>query len=227
MAGDNSPLGLEHSGGRPREFSETDVVRELRRLSDDGSVPRTRTVNELASFSQPTARRMFGSWEAAAKAAGLEPSQRPGANVSDDGYLRRIRTVADALGHPPRKRDFEDCDEVVGGVRHIIDRFGSWDGALEAAGLDVSEKPDERGKYGHRELALDKEELIEDIRAGAAALGRPPSSAEYTDCADHYLSTIYKHWDTWDEALEAAGLGDDPTSDECVRLYLQGGNNAE
>lgn len=58
-------------------------------------------------------------------------------------------------------------------------------------------------------------ELLEKIRQAAAELGHPPSTYEAEHEVDYFTKrSVYNHFDSWGEAMEAAGLdGNRPT--EC------------
>jgi len=79
------------------------------------------------------ARRLFGSWDAALRAAGLDPnvirfSREP---WTHEGVLQEIRRKARA-GEPLNAKDVSPYSLRRRG--RIF--FGSWDAALAAAGLD-------------------------------------------------------------------------------------------
>lgn len=53
---------------------------------------------------------------------------------------------------------------------------------------------------------ITRDELLDDIRAVADELGRPPMSTEYTDTGEYSHSVVYKFYDSWTHAVEAAGF---------------------
>jgi 5-methylcytosine-specific restriction endonuclease McrA len=75
--------------------------------------------------------------------------------------------------------------------------FESWSSAKQRADLDPDARPNAR---------ISKEELLDDINSVADDLGRTPASGEYNESGDYSLDTVYRRFDSWDEALEAAGL---------------------
>jgi 5-methylcytosine-specific restriction endonuclease McrA len=82
-------------------------------------------------------------------------------------------------------------------AERYYDEFGSWSEALEIAGYD----PDTtvNGK-------VTKEKLIADIQRVADEIGRSPSSSEYANNGEHSNSPVFRIFDSWEDALEAADL---------------------
>ena len=74
----------------------------------------------------------------------------------------------------PRSREIQEA-------RTIIERFGSWNKALEAAGLAT-----------YKRECFTKEDCIVLIQEKAKALGRIPKIEEMTK-----ISTIYKKFGSW------------------------------
>jgi len=85
----------------------------------------------------PTAavvRRHFGSFTAALAGAGFDPHWRP---FEGDEALRALRAYFEEAARPPKVREWEELGRrpSAGG---IIKRFGSWNAALEAAGVPLA-----------------------------------------------------------------------------------------
>ena len=86
-------------------------------------------------------------------------------------------------------------------------RFGSWRGALQAAGLKANRPAPMTGNLRYGEA-----ECVEAIHAAARALGKVPTAAEYftfakdSEGAFPSQATIRNHCGTWFEALAKAGM---------------------
>jgi hypothetical protein len=80
-----------------------------------------------------------------------------------------------------------------------VDRFGSWDETLDAAGLDPDEKP-QRGR-----TPVSEDEYIAAIQRLGAELGRAPSSLEMTEQGEYAHTTGINLFGTWASVLAAAG----------------------
>jgi len=135
-------------------------------------------------------------------------------------YVRDVRRVGNQLGHPPNTSEYEQHGNYARST--ISQKLESWDDGLQLAGLDPSEKLDRRdGGPGSEPLPDDV--LLEDLRAGAAVLGRPPSQREMDRFGNHGARTYIRHFGSWDSALEAAGLDPDDPDRGHVHMTRAGG----
>jgi len=102
-----------------------------------------------------------------------------------------------ALGHPPT------CDEYkeFGNYTHntILNRFGTWESALEAAGMDLDEKPTGNVK-------VEKDAVIRDLQRLSVEIEGVPSNKDYADHGEYSLSVVYKRFGGITNALVEAGL---------------------
>ncbi len=186
---------------RPRvpTYTAEQLLHILRDLA--AQLGRPPTVDEmLARRGVPSPRTYashFGNWNKALEAAGLEP--RPGTGdlvYSDEHLLNTLRDLADELGHSPT------VDEMLArpglpAPQTYINRFGSWNAALEAAGL----------KTRRRTAIYTDEQLLQALRDLAAELGQPPSASEMLARRDLPSPGAYQgHFGTWSKALAAAGV---------------------
>lgn len=95
---------------------------------------------------------------------------------SDDAIIGAAQVAGMRLGHPPGsawwRRNARPEPKV------IIQRFGSWERFLRAAGFDA--KAVERHMAGRgRVITYDEQQLVEALRALAAKIGHTPSSEDW------------------------------------------------
>ena len=111
-----------------------ELLEELRNLADElGKTPTKTEMSELGPYSYGSYTYRFGTWDAAVEAAGLEPNVGKGIVIPDEDLLAELRRVADELGHAPTIREMREHGDH--GVRTYQSRFGSWNEAIEEAGL--------------------------------------------------------------------------------------------
>ncbi|HEY3327326.1 MAG TPA: HNH endonuclease [Novimethylophilus sp.] len=113
-------------------------------------------------------------------------------NISDSDLLSDLRRVASEHSEQQvKQRTYKDHGKY--GVTTVIRRFGSWNSAVEAAGLDVTV-----------ERNIPDEKLFSAIYDLWASLGRQPSYSEVQKpaCLFH-VATYERRFSSWRQALEA------------------------
>lgn len=118
-------------------LSGYELVQDIRRVATDlGRTPTAKEYDDLGEFSRHPIRRHFGGWNDAVEAAGLDVNKQHG--LPDERLLQDLRLVALDLGWTPSIREYrEDGNHALETIQR---RFGSWQKALETAGLDVKGK---------------------------------------------------------------------------------------
>jgi len=126
-------------GGRAdnSHHSNAELLDTLRDLADE--LGRPPTVQELLArpgLPAPAAYvNRFGSWSSALEAAGLETIYRRPPAYTDEQLLQALRDLAAKLGRTPTGREMQARRDLPS-PRTCQIRFGSWNRALEAAGLE-------------------------------------------------------------------------------------------
>jgi len=187
--------GLEVRGGDP----EWALRAELQRL--EGCLdarPSGVMMNAYGAYQRSTYRERFGSWSGALEAVELDPEASYPRTYSDEALLADLRAFADDLGHAPTTREME-TDGPYSATTYQR-RFGSWNAAVEAAGLEPeSHDLDPPGK-------LSEETLVANMQAFADELGHAPTAREMNTEGPHSKATYQKRFGSWSAALEAAEL---------------------
>ena len=130
----------------------------------------------------------------------------------DSYYVHRLVAVAEWGVDAIRGRDVHHKNGIP------------WDNRPE--NLEVLTRKEHREVHGgvapsHK---VSEAELVEDLKAGAAALGRPPTWDEYNTFGEYSAQTVSRRFGGWGESLAAAGLAEGLDSDELERLYFEGGD---
>ena len=156
--------------GKGHCYTRAELITQLQgKFAETGVVPTTRDANEDSTMASANVfSRTFGSFKLALEAAGIS-MRRARAKYTRDELIQQLREKTDELGHAPRQKDVE-MDSDMASVNTLVNEFGSFTAALEAANLKVSRK---------REYT--DEELLESLRnkyivMGFLETGKPPTN---------------------------------------------------
>ena len=112
---------------------------------------------------------------------------------SRDRLCEDIRAVADTLGKTPTEREFREHGPHDPGLYRRA--FGSWNNALEAAGLEPNLIHD-----------IPPKAVLDDIEHVAEEVDRTPTIADMEQFGEYSRSTYQTKFGSYVAALEAAGL---------------------
>ena len=147
-------------------------------------------------------------------------------DYSDEAILAEIRRVAKEIGGDSLPRTKFRSEARVG-VTTIRRRFGSWEAALNCAGLGHlhNKRPDPSVSPIESRRASDQE-LLADLRKIAASFSADSLSVEqYRDRGQYGADVFRNRFGSWKEALLRAGLkpvrhGRRYTDEECMENLL-------
>jgi hypothetical protein len=112
-----------------------------------------------------------------------------------DYLIERLQALAARLGHTPTQQEV-DADPYSPCRVTYAHRFGSWNAALEAAGLPLN-RPS---------VPYDCEMLLETLRQLADRLGRAPVTRELVEHGLPCQATYTVRFGSWEAALAQIGL---------------------
>lgn len=147
---------------------------------------------------EPSARVVgatFGSWNTAKQAADLDTEPASDAReTGKDACIEALKEVVRRLDKSPTAQEYENLD-ISPSVKAIINTFGSWNAAKEAAELEVNAR------------TYTKDECREALLKVAAELGHSPSKSDY-QALDQEISAdaITNQFGGWNKAKRAVGL---------------------
>lgn len=152
--------------GLRRRYTDDEILAELRACA--ARLGRSPTMRELAADPEvrvhpQTVIEHFGSWNAAKRAAGLQPRRF----ISRDELLEQLRALGEELGRVPTARDIQERRGRMASKSLIWHTFGSLSTALREAGFDVP--------LGEERL----ERAVADGAVLARRLGRLPRMADW------------------------------------------------
>ena len=193
---------------RPRAFSDQEILRALRTWAQAHELVPLSTEWDASPHADVIASR-FGTWNAALSTAGLRPRQIRRAWTEEE-ILDGLKRLASDLGRVPRASDRVGSGGEYPSPALAGRRFGSWNQALAAAGLDIT-------KHGGPPTVT-VEQIVEALRAYHRDHRQPPSEHGWSGSGGRpAASTIVRHCGSWQAALELAGLpGREPTDSELL-----------
>ncbi len=152
--------------GLRRRYTDVEILDELRACA--ARLGRSPTMREFAADAEAkvhpqTVIEHFGSWNAAKRAAGLQPRRF----ISREELLDQLRSLGEELGRVPTARDIQERRGRMASKSLIWHTFGSLSGALREAGFDVP--------VGEERL----ERAVADGAVLARRLGRLPRMADW------------------------------------------------
>lgn len=172
------------------------------------SVEETSLFVQLIDLDQDTATTLSDT--AAQLATNLEDgsfvTQRKSfRHRSEQQLLEDLKTKAKALGRSPSSNEI-DADNEMASSETYRKKFGSFNKALEAAGLTTRKVGELISKPTRT-----RQQLIDELRAFGEKIGHPPSAKETKKEPGMASSSTYiSEFGNWNAALEAAGFSKRP-----------------
>lgn len=185
-------------------YTKEVLAQQLRDLASAlGRTPMQEDANEASAkgkcASVGTFQSVFGSWNAALKAAGLKIVRNRGYQKGE--LLSQLQSLASELGRTPTAKDVDAAAKQgkCASTGTLMRVLGSFNRALKAANLRVNRRYD-----------LGKEQMLQQLRALGEELDRTPSVADI-DVASKArkcpsLPTLRKKFGSRSAALKAAGF---------------------
>ena len=132
---DEAELAAFRAGMR-RRYTDEEILAELR--ASAVRLGRSPTMREFAGdpdagVHPQTVIEHFGTWNAAKRAAGLQPRRF----ISREELVTQLRELGEELGRTPTVRDIEERRGRMASKSLIWHTFGSLATALKEAGFDV------------------------------------------------------------------------------------------
>jgi len=178
-------------------YSDEELLNRLKQFAVElGRPPSQNEMNASGPHAAKTYGDRFGSWNEALETAGLEtgtnePNGRPA--TPEDELLADLKSVAEIVGEAPSERSYADHGEYS--VKTYCKRFGGWNAALQAAGLEPNV-----------ELNVAEETLITALQEFAEDLSRPPTTDEMDQDGPYTTGPYKRVFGNWNRALRRAGL---------------------
>ena len=186
------PLGPLSGENHPRWTPDEKLIEEIQRIADIlGRTPRRDDLNDHSDYCRSTFFKRFGGWNNALKAAGFGPTHH--LDIADGELLDELHRLSDKLERVPHASDMAESGRFS--VAVYRSHFGSWNDALETAGMEPTKRRN-----------IPKGEILDEIQRLADKLDRTPRYGDMTEHGKFGVSVCEYRFGTWTEALKAAGL---------------------
>lgn len=183
-------IGLEPN--YERGIACEDVLSDVRRVADRlDRTPRKVDMADHGDYGIETYGKKFGTWNECLKEAGFEPNQLQ--HIPDETLLSELAKLRDQIGRTPRMVDV--MEHGTHGYTTYQERFGTWNKALKAAGIEPNQLQD-----------IPTEELLEEIRRLDRVLDHIPNIGEMGDQGKYGRTVYLERFGAWSRALLEAGL---------------------
>ena len=179
-----------------RAWSDKEILEALRADAERRGRPPTVAEWERASSGRPTSwtvKKRFDSWASACEKAGLTGPFEGRSRWSRDRIIDCLVSDAKIRGRAATSHDWRTAAADHPTAQTVVAEFGSWNLALEAAGL---------------ETGWTKKQIIKMLRKDTKRRGDPPTGEDWNKPAPGRptTATVCTIFGSWRAALEAAGL---------------------
>lgn len=177
-----------------KSYSRDELIEQLRFMQKElGRTPELRDVTKYVNCASPsTFSNMFGSWNKALEAAGIDPRVK---DYTREEMIAQLQDMYQKLGRKPTTRELGLKYNTASPARFVRE-FGSLNNALAIAGFSANKI----GRYS-------TEELIDQLRQLSTELGRAPKVEDLMQARNNLASasTFKNRFGSLGKALEAAG----------------------
>lgn len=190
--------------GNP-QYTDGDLVAALHDAASRVDPPLTfdKYRSYCADHSAPAGQTLqyrFGSWTNALREAGLDEYITK-QDYTTEEISAALEVIATRVDPPLTRSEYSNLrDDTHPSARQITSHLGSWTNALREAGLD-----EYITKQGYTE-----KEVCDALRSAAAHTDDQLTTTAYKSYRDGHggpaISAVYSRFDSWTDALEAAGI---------------------
>ena len=171
-----------------------DIVRVAKELGKD-TLTKDEYTNNGGKYHCSTIHRRFGGWLKALQLCGLTPKniQKNAIGVSVDSMITDLQSVAQNLN----KKTINTSEYTSNGTYSMdifFRKFGSWNNALIAAGLEPFDHP----LGGGTKNKITEYQCVEEIERVWIELGRQPTTTDIKNGASKYsLHVFERRFGSW------------------------------
>ncbi|WP_256299311.1 DUF5797 family protein [Haloarchaeobius salinus] len=176
------------------------LLAELKRVADElGRTPSTVAMNERGRYSASMYAKFFGSWSNAVDKLDRKETRtnqetdptKESETPEKDALISELNRLSNETDGLVKATDMQEDGAYA--VNQYTEQFGSWDEALDEAGIER------------------KAQLLNEIEQVWEQLGRRPSTVEMNKHGRVSATTVTKYFDSWEDACDLADPNIDST----------------
>jgi len=191
-------IGLKNGKIQP---TVTELIEDLKRVANKinkNHLSYSDYKKKSGKYSIINFKKQLGGWRKAELKAGLIPEKIFTTEVSEEEIVNELKQIAKQNNNILTLKFYKSSAHNYT-VSRIINKFGSWNKALRAAGVTQLTK----GR-----IRMDDEFILDDLRAVAAALNKQSiSKNDYVNYLGKYSVTSYTgRFGNWNNSIKKAGL---------------------
>jgi hypothetical protein len=220
--------GLEIKTGNKKVISDAEIINNFRAIAKKLK-KRTLTVTDYckengAKCGYGTVKRRFGGWAAALKVFGLELKADYKMCITESEVVNDLQAVAKKLGQNSlRIRHYSKKNGAKYTYPMVRSLVGSWNTALEKAGLETKMPPDPKIKKRH---TLEHPQLLESLLEDIINVSKERKNLyllkrEYEKYGKYNTATIRKRFGIWREIMRKARLQNKQSTEEYMQNLLK------
>ena len=183
---------LQAAGLDATSTTRATLIEDLHPMNDaiDAPHPSTDAIKEHGMYSLTTFYNEFDGLDAALDAAAIEKAEP--SRISEEEIREEITRLARHGRLPSAAR--MDAEGRFS-ARTCVNRFGSWNAAVRAAGYEPL----------NESVEPSQEELLDEIKRLEDELGRPPSTRDMVETGKYTTSVYFLRFESWNAAVREAG----------------------
>lgn len=183
------------------KYTKNQVIAKLQRyLIENPTITVSEYVKEKRTPHYTTIIKLFGSWEEALKECGIECNHSISRTYTDEEILDSIRIFFNKYGEKASFNKYKEL-KIKPSTTTITSRFGTWNKAIEAACIKVKTRAVNK---------MSDTELLEVLKEAKMNINGKFNIVSYEIWAKEnskaHPRTIRNRFETWNNALEKAGL---------------------
>lgn len=178
----------------PPRVSKDSIIADVQRLAEDlDHAPTTSELKEEGEFSLHSYYKYFDGIDDLVRSAGLEPTKRERIRYTRDDLIAELSRLSEEFDRTPTTKLMNKQGQYS--VTVYQSRFGSWNAALDAAGMELNCPID-----------VDANQLLSDLQEVAEKLNRPPTRSEYVEHGEFSAEPFKRVFGGHNDALREAEL---------------------